>query len=153
MNIEELEPQERTPELVDSLAQVWERSVRATHLFLSEDDIAGLRPEVAAGLAGIERLAVAWQDGVAVGFAGVQDGHLEMLFVDAAVRGAGVGRTLLAHAVEHWGARTLDVKEQNPQAAGFYEHMGFVVEGRSPVDDAGRPFPLLHMRLGQAGEE
>ena len=45
------------------------------------------------------------------------------------------------------------MNEQNPQAAGFYEHMGFVVEGRSPVDDAGRPFPLLHMRLGQAGEE
>lgn len=25
---------------------------------------------------------------------------------------------------------------------------GFRVEGRSPLDDAGRPFPLLHMRLG-----
>ena len=71
----------------------------------------------------------------------------------AAVRGGGVGRALLAYAVEHWDARTLDVNEQNPQAAGFYEHMGFVVEGRSPVDDAGRPFPLLHLRLGQAGEE
>ena len=152
MNIEELEPQERTPELVDSLAQVWERSVRATHLFLSEDDIAGLRPEVAAGLAGIERLAVAWQDGVAVGFAGVQDGHLEMLFVDAAVRGAGVGRTLLAHAVRHWGARTLDVNRQNPQAAGFYEHMGFVVEGRSPVDVRAAPSAAAHApRAG--GEE
>ena len=43
--------------------------------------------------------------------------------------------------------RTLDVNEQNPQAVGFYEHEGFVVAGRSPVDDAGRPFPLLHMRL------
>ena len=32
-----------------ALAQVWERSVRATHGFLSEDDIAGLRPEVAVG--------------------------------------------------------------------------------------------------------
>ena len=43
--------------------------------------------------------------------------------------------------------RTLDVNEQNPQAVGFYEHEGFVVAGRSPVADAGRPFPLLHMRL------
>ena len=51
-----------------------------------------------------------------------------------------------------WGVRTLDVNEQNPLAAGFYERAGFVVVGRSPVDGAGRPFPLLHMRLRLAGE-
>ena len=152
MDIEEIEPQGRAPELVGRLAQVWERSVRATHGFLSEDDIAGLRPEVAAGLAAVGRLAVAWQDGAAVGFAGAQDSHLEMLFVDDAARGAGVGGALLAHAVKRWGVRTLDVNEQNPLAAGFYERAGFVVVGRSPVDGAGRPFPLLHMRLGLAGE-
>ena len=42
-----------------------------------------------------------------------------------------------------------DVNEQNVQAVGFYRHMGFVVVGRSPTDDAGRPYPLLHM--GQGG--
>ncbi|RDB66296.1 hypothetical protein C1877_03660 [Gordonibacter pamelaeae] len=152
MDIEEIEPQGRASELVGRLAQVWERSVRATHGFLSEDDIAGLRPEVAAGLAAVGRLAVAWQDGVAVGFAGAQDSHLEMLFVDDAARGDGVGGALLAHAVMRWGVRTLDVNEQNPLAAGFYERAGFVVVGRSPVDGAGRPFPLLHMRLRLAGE-
>ncbi|WP_418256282.1 GNAT family N-acetyltransferase, partial [Gordonibacter urolithinfaciens] len=54
---------------------------------------------------------MAWQDGVAVGFAGAQDSHLEMLFVDDAARGAGVGGALLAHAVKRWGVRTLDVNE------------------------------------------
>ena len=57
---------------------------------------------------------------------------------------------LVAALVDVWercGATTLDVNEQNPQAIGFYEHEGFVVEGRSATDDAGRPFPLLHMRL------
>ena len=72
---------------------------------------------------------------------------LGVLFVAPEARGRGVGRALLAHAVEHARVRTLDVNEQNPQAVGFYEHEGFVVAGRSPVDDAGRPFPLLHMRL------
>jgi putative acetyltransferase len=38
------------------------------------------------------------------------------------------------------------VNEQNPAACGFYEHLGFVVVGRSEVDGTGRPFPLLHMR-------
>ena len=100
--------------------------------------------------AGIERDAVSYTH---LGFAGSQDGKLEMLFVAPEVRGRGVGRALLAHAVEHAGVRTLDVNEQNPQAVGFYEHEGFVVAGRSPVDDAGRPFPLLHMRRACDDEE
>ena len=124
-------PGERSSELVAALADVWERSVRATHDFLAEDDIVGLRPEAESGIAGVERLTVAYDGGAPCGFAGSQDGKLEMLFV----------------APEHARVRTLDVNEQNPQAVGFYEHEGFVVAGRSPVDDAGRPFPLLHMRL------
>lgn len=148
MNIET--PAERTPELTAALTDIWERSVRATHDFLAEDDIAGLRPEAALGIAHVSALVVAYVDGAPCGFAGVQDGHLEMLFVAPESRGHGVGRALLAHAVEREGAATLDVNEQNPQAVGFYEHEGFVVEGRSPLDDAGRPFPLLHMRLARA---
>ena len=123
-------PGERSSELVAALVDVWERSVRATHDFLAEDDIVGLRPEAESGIAGVERLTVAYDGGAPCGFAGSQDGKLEMLFVAPEARGRGVGRALLAHAVEH--AR---------------EHEGFVVAGRSPVDDAGRPFPLLHMRL------
>ena len=122
-------PGERSSELVAALVDVWERSVRATHDFLAEDDIVGLRPEAESGIAGVERLTVAYDGGA------------------PEARGRGVGRALLAHAVEHARVRTLDVNEQNPQAVGFYEHEGFVVAGRSPVDDAGRPFPLLHMRL------
>lgn len=146
-------PGERSSELVAALADVWERSVRATHDFLAEDDIVGLRPEAESGIAGVERLTVAYDGGAPCGFAGSQDGKLEMLFVAPEVRGRGVGRALLAHAVEHAGVRTLDVNEQNPQAVGFYEHEGFVVAGRSPVDDAGRPFPLLHMRRACDDEE
>ncbi|HIY84053.1 MAG TPA: GNAT family N-acetyltransferase [Candidatus Rubneribacter avistercoris] len=144
-------PADRSGELVAALVDVWERSVRATHGFLSEDDVAGLRPEVGPGVAGVSELAVArGEDGAPIGFAGVQDGKLEMLFVAPESRGRGVGSALLAHAVERFGARTLDVNEQNPQAVGFYEHEGFAVEGRSPVDGAGRPWPLLHMRLQRA---
>ncbi|HET8946999.1 MAG TPA: GNAT family N-acetyltransferase, partial [Candidatus Polarisedimenticolia bacterium] len=31
-------------------------------------------------------------------------------------------------------------------ALKFYKACGFEVEGRSPVDGAGRPFPLLHLK-------
>ena len=130
-------PGERSSELVAALADVWERSVRATHDFLAEDDIVGLRPEAESGIAGVERLTVAYDGGAPCGFAGSQDGKLEMLFVAPEARGRGVGRALLAHAVEHAGVRTLDVNEQNPQAVGFYEHEGFVVAGRSRSSRAG----------------
>jgi len=40
---------------------------------------------------------------------------------------------------------TTDVNEQNGQAIGFYESMGFLRVGRSPVDGQGRPYPLIHL--------
>jgi ribosomal protein S18 acetylase RimI-like enzyme len=53
---------------------------------------------------------------------------------------------LLDHAVSVFGATSLDVNEQNLQAVGFYRHMGFEIVGRSELDGAGKPYPLLHMR-------
>lgn len=40
------EAHERTPELTQALLQVWEASVRATHLFLSEAEILRIRKYV-----------------------------------------------------------------------------------------------------------
>lgn len=143
--IEDIAASQRGETLVEQLALLWERSVRATHLFLSEDDIVAMRPEVREGLRAVPQLAVAFGDGAPLGFAGVADDKLEMLFVDDAARGRGIGSALLKHAVDRWGVHRLDVNEQNPAARGFYEHEGFRVASRSELDEAGRPFPLLHM--------
>ncbi|MCH4084670.1 MAG: GNAT family N-acetyltransferase [Olsenella sp.] len=139
---------DRTPELIEELLGVWERSVRATHDFLTEDDLARIRGYVPQAIASVGRLAVARAEvGRALGFAGADGGMLQMLFVDADARGTGVGSALLRHAMADWGVSELTVNEQNPQAVSFYEHMGFVTFGRSETDDAGEPFPLLHMRM------
>lgn len=132
------------PELV----AVWEASVRATHDFLQEEDIDFLRPLILEQYLGaVELRCVRGEDGRILGFCGVADGKLEMLFVSPESRGKGIGSALCAHAIENMGATTVDVNEQNPQALGFYEHIGFRVTGRSPVDSMGKPFPLLHMEL------
>ncbi|WP_353736292.1 hypothetical protein [Shewanella sp.] len=55
----------------------------------------------------------------------------------------------MTYAVKYQGATKVDVNEQNPQALGFYEHVGFKLVGRSPTDSQGKPFPLLHMALVQ----
>lgn len=112
--IEEVAASQCGDALVGQLARLWERSVRATHLFLSEDDIVAMRPEVREGLRAVLQLAVAFDDGAPLGFAGVADGKLEMLFVDDAARGRGIGSALLKHAVDRWGVHRLDVNEQTP---------------------------------------
>ena len=60
-----------------------------------------------------------------VGFVGVEDGKVEMLFIHPAWTGQGIGSRLLAYVVDSLGARTVDVNEQNEQAVGFYLRMGF----------------------------
>ena len=94
---------------------------------------------------GVELVCVE-DEGCIVGFIGMADGKIEMLFVDAERRGKGIGGVLMDHALRH-GVTSVDVNEQNRAALGFYESRGFKVSGRDETDDAGRPFPILHMSL------
>jgi len=87
-----------------------------------------------------------------VGFVGVADGRMEALFVHPSWHRTGIGRRLARHAVVELGATAVDVNEQNQQAVAFYVRLGFEFHGRSELDSAGKPFPLLHMRLRNVGE-
>lgn len=138
---------ERNEQLIAELLDVWEASVRATHLFLTEEDIINIRGQVPAGLKQIETLVVAEDGGKALGFMGIAEGCLEMLFLHPDARGKGIGRQLLQLGIDNHQVDHLCVNEQNPLAKGFYEHMGFAVCGRKETDDAGNPFPLLEMVL------
>lgn len=130
------------------LFEVWETSVRATHDFLSEAAIDGLKPLVRELLANFSPLHCLRDDaGRPYAFIGVANGTIEMLFVHPDHRGTGAGRTLVTFAVATAGARKVDVNEQNRQAAGFYAHLGFRIMGRSPLDPFGNPYPILHLEL------
>ena len=48
----------RTDELIDSLISVWERTVRATHLFLTEQDIQNLIPHGRRALSVVDLFVV-----------------------------------------------------------------------------------------------
>lgn len=137
---------DRTPKLIAQLVDIWERSVRATHAFLSEAEIDEIKPFIPQALAGVETLVIAEENGEPVGFMGVQDGRLEMLFLDPEARGHGLGRRLLEHGITCLGVTELTVNEQNPQAVGFYEHLGFKTYRRTELDEEGRAYPLLYMR-------
>ena len=139
------EVEERDSALVGELLDVWESSVRATHLFLSDAEVKRIKEYVPRALGGVEHLVVAETE-KPIAFMGVQDGRLEMLFVAAGERGRGAGKQLLQHGFQTYGIREVTVNEQNPQAIGFYEHMGFEIYKRTNCDEQGNPYPLLHMK-------
>lgn len=147
MNLKCKEINNRSADLVAGLLNVWESSVRATHSFLSEREIGRIKRYVTQALREVQHLVVAESDdGAPVAFAGINGHKLEMLFVSAEKRGRGIGKKLLRYAVENYAVSVLTVNEQNPQAVGFYERMGFKVYKRSETDEQGCPYPILYMK-------
>ena len=138
---------ERTDELTNALLRLWEASVQASHHFLTEEDIQRLAPFAGEAIRGIETLLVMYQGNRPVAFMGVENGKIEMLFVAPDSFGSGFGKRLVRIAIERHRARYVDVNEQNPEAEGFYRHLGFSVFERTETDEQGNPFPILKMRL------
>jgi putative acetyltransferase len=116
--------------------------------FPPEAEIADIKRYVPDALRHVAHLIMTTDDhGTATGFIGVEGNRIEMLFISTSERGKGLGRKLIEHAVARHSATTVTVNEQNPQAVGFYEHLGFTIYDRSTLDEQGRPYPLLYMRL------
>lgn len=140
--------EERTPLLIGQLTGIWEKSVKATHLFLSDIEIEEIKQYVPQALAGIAHLIVAENDSKSpVAFMGVEEQKLEMLFIVPEERGNGLGKRLIQYGIDNYSIKELAVNEQNPLAKGFYEHMGFQAYKRTDHDEQGKPYPLLYMRL------
>lgn len=143
MNIENVEKSDHL-----KLLEIWEASVRATHYFLKEEDLQQLKPLILEQYFDAVDLSCAKNSqGEILGFCGVHDGAIEMLFISPDARGKGVGSLLATHAIKEQGVTKVDVNEQNEQAIGFYRHIGFSVIGRSAVDGQGKAYPLLHLAL------
>jgi len=130
------------------VVDVWEASVRATHDFLKEEDIEYFKPLILnTYLDAVELRCIKNENGNIIGFSGVADQNLEMLFIHPNARGKGIGKALLQYALKEQNVTKVDVNEDNPQAIGFYEKFGFTTYNRSELDSSGKPYPILHMRL------
>ena len=141
-----IENSARTPEFTAGLLGIWEASVRASHHFLTEEDIRSLRPQAEEAIRQIETLWAVDDGNALIGFMGIQSGKIEMLFLHPDYFRKGIGRTLIQKAVSEAGVEYVDVNEQNPAAVKFYEKMGFRTFRRDSTDDQGNPFPILRMK-------
>lgn len=136
-----------SPEDFQEIVEVWEASVRATHHFLQEEHIQFFKPLIPEYLKAVQLRCVRSEQGSIEGFLGVADHNIEMLFLHPEARGKGIGKKLVAFAIDLLKANKVDVNEQNEQAVGFYQHVGFKTISRSETDGLGMPFPILHMEL------
>ena len=148
MKIENIDKNKRTQKLIDQLTAVWEDSVKATHLFLSENEIEKFKQYVPQALREVRYLIVVVnENNIPVAFMGIQEQKLEMLFVMAKERGKGIGTRLIQYGIKEYSIKELTVNEQNPNAKRFYENNGFKVYKRTEVDEQGNPYPLLYMKF------
>lgn len=132
---------------------VWRRSAEATHLFLSPHDIEAIELDVAKYLPQMSDLRVAYDGTRVLGFVALEGDTIEMLFVDAAYLGQGIGSSLLSDITAGRGYVRVDVNEQNPTGHAFYKAKGFTQIGRSETDGEGRPFPILHLERHTSGHQ
>ena len=146
IHITTIEKDNRDSKLINALLDVWKASVRASHHFLTEADIRTLTPQAEEALLQIETLWIVEDDLRPVGFMGVQEHKIEMLFLHPDYFRKGVGKELVQRAFRKLAVEYVDVNEQNPDAARFYERMGFYTFRRDDTDDQGNPFPILRMK-------
>ncbi|EOF4707047.1 MAG: acetyltransferase [Klebsiella huaxiensis] len=129
----------------EKLIAIWCRSVDATHNFLSKEYRVELEELVRSFLPEAPLWVAVTEKDEPIAFMLLTGEHMDALFVDPDVRGCGVGKLLINHALTLSSKLTTNVNEQNEQAVGFYKKMGFKVTGRSETDDLGKPYPLLNL--------
>ncbi|WP_419868527.1 GNAT family N-acetyltransferase [Chryseobacterium sp. CT-SW4] len=129
------------------IMEIWESAVKATHDFLSEEDFNYFKEVIPRDYLPNLDVYTITENGIIHGFAAVAEETLEMLFIHNDSRGKGYGKKLYEHMRTNTGLTKVDVNEQNPQAVGFYEKMGFRKTGRSAKDSSGKDYPIIHMSL------
>ncbi len=135
------------PENKNEILLIWEKSVLETHNFLSHKDFIEIR-EILRNF-NFEELNVFYQteQNKIVGFIGLNNTKIEMLFLDPKYIGKGYGKSLMDFAVLNQNANLVDVNEQNTNAKKFYEKYGFEVYERTEKDDLEKDYPILKMKL------
>ena len=132
---------------------IWEKSVLATHDFLTSTDFEEIKELVSGINFNAFQVFCLTKENLVLGFIGVADKKVEMLFIDPKYFGQGLGQKLLSFAVTELNADKLGVNEQNKKALKFYQKFGFETFERTDKDEHGRNYPLLRMKLTKSSNE
>ncbi len=146
MQIDSVEIKPYTDTYRQQILTIWEKSVLATHNFLSSTDFVEIKELVSNLNFNDFQVFCLTKENLILGFIGVVDKKIEMLFLDPQYFGQGLGKKLLNFAVKELNADILDVNEQNTKALKFYQKFGFETVERTDKDAQGKNYPLLRMK-------
>ncbi len=129
------------------IMEIWESAVSATHHFLSEEDFIHFKQVIPTDYLPNLEVFLLIENEIPIGFSAAAEGNLEMLFIHNDFRGKKYGKRLFQFMKASCAVDKVDVNEQNIQAIGFYEKLGFREIGRSEQDGSGKNYPIIHMGL------
>ncbi|TEY03193.1 GNAT family N-acetyltransferase [Campylobacter sp. US33a] len=131
-------------ELKNALIELWEQSVRASHHFLTEEDISKIKQYLNGDEAFIRiEFLFIYENNEFVGFLGFCQTSIQMLFIHPNFFRKNYGTSLVNFAITHFELDKIEVNLDNEKALKFYEKLGFQIYDRY-VDEFG--FVLLKMK-------
>lgn len=130
----------------NTILKIWEKSVVKTHDFFKEEDRMQLKNDLLTYLKYVD--AYLWfYDKEVIGFSGINDENLEMLFIDPKHFNKGYGTIILQSLIQEDKIQYVDVNKDNQHALKFYIKNGFKAYSESQKDNQGRDYPILHLKL------
>ncbi|WP_306005898.1 GNAT family N-acetyltransferase [Aquicoccus porphyridii] len=131
------------------LSRIWLDASLDAHSFIGKRRLLEQRRLIEEQYLPNSETWVAVRLGEPVGFISLLESFIGGIFVAPGQQGQGVGRKLIAHALEKKGKLSLEVYLQNRRAVRFYEGLGFVEVSRRANDDEGLPFENAHLQLAR----
>lgn len=129
------------------LSRIWLDASLLAHPFIGTQRLREQQRLIEDTYLPLSETFVAAQAGDPVGFISLLDSFIGGLFVAPAQQGKGIGRRLIAHALDLKGELSLEVYTANEQAMRFYRSLGFLEVSRRSTDDDGLPFENARLSL------
>ena len=132
---------------IEKLSSIWLDASLLAHPFIGKPRLIEQQQLIAAKYLPSAETWVACQADSAVGFISLLGTFIGGLFIAPSHQGRGIGRKLIAHALDRKGNLSLEVYLQNQQAVRFYAALGFREVSRRPIDDEDLPFENAHLEI------
>lgn len=128
----------------DLVLEIWGKSVKKTHDFLSKKDFNYYKDIIPESLNDVNLYL--WKDNhEIIGFSGTIQNELVMLFLDPDFIGKQYGSRILTDLIKTENINRIDVNAQNEHALNFYLNHGFKIESEDELDGFGKPYPIAHL--------
>lgn len=115
---------------IDSVANIWLNTNLQAHWFIDEQYWKE-NYELVKGLLLESEVYVYDENKEVYGFIGINEEHIEGLFINSEVQSRGIGKSLLDFIKKKKERLHLNVYQKNTSAINFYKKEGFKIESNS----------------------